>query len=269
MYSLRSKLSYEQFAQFLHNIKELNAGRQNRDETLRRVRDIFGYQHQDLFGAWTRPIHPSVASSTYGYDLILFILPIETQPSSTLIHTFTRAGVFEQLLNKAASSFGAWGDKHITYYGWFVHLGRGSWLLSTSRVSRCLICFPAQRYGHLDMTWVMMSKEMRGSTFHSPPFLICPAAGLTNNFLSWSTPLTCLPKSFTFDIPCSHVCLSKVVQFSGSVWPRSSAPGSGSQIEPGWTGPSPELDGGMVHTVCTILIVSFFMRAIYYVSCKS
>ncbi len=48
---LRSKLSYEQFSQFLHNIKELNAGRQNRDETLRRVKDIFGYQHQDLFGA--------------------------------------------------------------------------------------------------------------------------------------------------------------------------------------------------------------------------
>ncbi|GAX78896.1 hypothetical protein CEUSTIGMA_g6335.t1 [Chlamydomonas eustigma] len=60
----RSKLSYEQFSQFLHNIKELNAGRQNRDDTLRRVRDIFGYQHQDLFG------------------------------------------IFEQLLNKAASSFG-------------------------------------------------------------------------------------------------------------------------------------------------------------------
>ena len=50
MLCFRSKLSYEQFAQFLHNIKELNAGRQNRDETLRRVRDIFGYQHQDLFG---------------------------------------------------------------------------------------------------------------------------------------------------------------------------------------------------------------------------
>ena len=50
---LRSKLSYEQFSQFLHNIKELNAGRQNRDETLRRVRDIFGYQHQDLFGEWS------------------------------------------------------------------------------------------------------------------------------------------------------------------------------------------------------------------------
>eukprot|EP00955_Chlamydomonas_euryale_P067674 359913-Chlamydomonas_euryale.AAC.7 len=64
----RSKLSYEQFSQFLHNIKELNAGRQNRDETLMRVRDIFGYQHQDLFV------------------------------------------VFEQLLNKAASSFGGSGN---------------------------------------------------------------------------------------------------------------------------------------------------------------
>ncbi len=46
----RSKLSYEQFSQFLHNIKELNAGRQKREDTLRRVHDIFGYQHQDLYG---------------------------------------------------------------------------------------------------------------------------------------------------------------------------------------------------------------------------
>lgn len=48
----RAQLSYEQFSQFLHNIKELNAGRQTRDETLRRARDIFGPTHPDLFGAF-------------------------------------------------------------------------------------------------------------------------------------------------------------------------------------------------------------------------
>ncbi|PNW86830.1 hypothetical protein CHLRE_02g097300v5 [Chlamydomonas reinhardtii] len=38
----RAQLSYEQFSQFLHQIKELNAGRQTREETLRRAKDIFG-----------------------------------------------------------------------------------------------------------------------------------------------------------------------------------------------------------------------------------
>ncbi|GIM09912.1 hypothetical protein Vretimale_13710 [Volvox reticuliferus] len=46
----RAQLSYEQFSQFLHNIKELNAGRQSREETLRRSRDIFGPMHQDMYG---------------------------------------------------------------------------------------------------------------------------------------------------------------------------------------------------------------------------
>ncbi|GFR52888.1 hypothetical protein Agub_g15521 [Astrephomene gubernaculifera] len=45
----RAQLSYEQFSQFLHNIKELNAGRQSREETLRRSRDIFGPMHQDMY----------------------------------------------------------------------------------------------------------------------------------------------------------------------------------------------------------------------------
>lgn len=45
----RAQLSYEQFSQFLHNIKELNAGRQSREETLRRARDIFGPAHQDMY----------------------------------------------------------------------------------------------------------------------------------------------------------------------------------------------------------------------------
>lgn len=46
----RSRLSYEQFNQFLQNIKELNAGRITRDETLRRARDLLGVAHSDLFG---------------------------------------------------------------------------------------------------------------------------------------------------------------------------------------------------------------------------
>ncbi|KAG2500506.1 hypothetical protein HYH03_001283 [Edaphochlamys debaryana] len=45
----RAQLSYEQFSQFLNNIRELNAGRQSREETLRRSRDIFGPTHQEMY----------------------------------------------------------------------------------------------------------------------------------------------------------------------------------------------------------------------------
>lgn len=45
----RSRLSYEQFGAFLANIKELNAHRQSREETLRRADEIFGTDNKDLY----------------------------------------------------------------------------------------------------------------------------------------------------------------------------------------------------------------------------
>lgn len=45
----RSRLEYEQFAEFLTNIKELNAGKQTREETLERAHDIFGTGNNDLY----------------------------------------------------------------------------------------------------------------------------------------------------------------------------------------------------------------------------
>lgn len=70
----RAQLSYEQFSQFLHNIKELNAGRQSREETLRRARDIFGPAHQDMYGkcttrkstlpACTRSVNPGTCNAS-------------------------------------------------------------------------------------------------------------------------------------------------------------------------------------------------------------
>ncbi|KAF8766212.1 hypothetical protein HU200_007718 [Digitaria exilis] len=45
----RSRLSYEQFAAFLANIKELNAHRQSQEETLRKADEIFGAENKDLF----------------------------------------------------------------------------------------------------------------------------------------------------------------------------------------------------------------------------
>ncbi|XP_078437462.1 uncharacterized protein At4g15545-like [Wolffia australiana] len=45
----RSRLSYEQFAAFLANIKELNAHRQSREETLKKAEEIFGLDNKDLY----------------------------------------------------------------------------------------------------------------------------------------------------------------------------------------------------------------------------
>ncbi|KAM6570451.1 hypothetical protein CsatB_018436 [Cannabis sativa] len=45
----RSRLSYEQFSAFLANIKELNAQKQTREDTLRKAEEIFGTDNQDLY----------------------------------------------------------------------------------------------------------------------------------------------------------------------------------------------------------------------------
>ncbi|XP_010431641.1 PREDICTED: uncharacterized protein At4g15545-like [Camelina sativa] len=46
---VRSRLSYEQFKAFLATIKELNAQRQTREETLRKADEIFGTENKDLY----------------------------------------------------------------------------------------------------------------------------------------------------------------------------------------------------------------------------
>ncbi|KAH7528147.1 hypothetical protein FEM48_Zijuj05G0041000 [Ziziphus jujuba var. spinosa] len=57
----RSRLSYEQFSAFLANIKELNAQKQTREETLRKAEEIFGTDNKDLYlsfqGLLNRNIH--------------------------------------------------------------------------------------------------------------------------------------------------------------------------------------------------------------------
>ncbi|VVB00108.1 unnamed protein product [Arabis nemorensis] len=45
----RSHLSFEQFSAFLANIKELNAKKQSREETLRKAEEIFGTDNNDLY----------------------------------------------------------------------------------------------------------------------------------------------------------------------------------------------------------------------------
>jgi hypothetical protein len=45
----RSRLGYDDFSSFLQNIKELNAGRQTREETLKKAQDIFKSQNADLY----------------------------------------------------------------------------------------------------------------------------------------------------------------------------------------------------------------------------
>ncbi|KAM3332765.1 hypothetical protein ACQJBY_028112 [Aegilops geniculata] len=48
----RSRLSYEQFAAFLANIKELNAHRQSQEETLEKANQIFGPENKDLLASF-------------------------------------------------------------------------------------------------------------------------------------------------------------------------------------------------------------------------
>ncbi|CAN6229543.1 unnamed protein product [Urochloa humidicola] len=45
----RTRLSYEQFGAFLANIKEFNAQKQSREDTLSKAEDIFGAEHKDLY----------------------------------------------------------------------------------------------------------------------------------------------------------------------------------------------------------------------------
>ncbi|THU56952.1 hypothetical protein C4D60_Mb11t22630 [Musa balbisiana] len=58
---VRSRLSYEQFSAFLSNVKELNAHKQTREETLRKAGEIFGPENKDLYaifeGLITRNLH--------------------------------------------------------------------------------------------------------------------------------------------------------------------------------------------------------------------
>ncbi|KAL9410427.1 hypothetical protein AB3S75_044231 [Citrus x aurantiifolia] len=58
---VRNRLSYEQFAIFLANVKELNAHKQTKEETLRKTDEVFGPENKDLYtifeGLITRNVH--------------------------------------------------------------------------------------------------------------------------------------------------------------------------------------------------------------------
>ena len=45
----RTRLPYEAFAAFLQNIKDLNTGKQSREQTLERACSIFGDSDNDLY----------------------------------------------------------------------------------------------------------------------------------------------------------------------------------------------------------------------------
>ncbi|PON80248.1 WAT1-related protein [Parasponia andersonii] len=58
---VRSRLSYEQFGAFLANVKELNAHKRTKEETLQKADEIFGPENKDLYaifeGLISRNIH--------------------------------------------------------------------------------------------------------------------------------------------------------------------------------------------------------------------
>lgn len=53
---VRTRLSPDQFSSFLSNIKELNSGKQSREETLQRAVGIFGPNSEDLCAIFQRLI---------------------------------------------------------------------------------------------------------------------------------------------------------------------------------------------------------------------
>uniref|UniRef100_A0A6V7QYF1 At4g15545-like C-terminal domain-containing protein n=1 Tax=Ananas comosus var. bracteatus TaxID=296719 RepID=A0A6V7QYF1_ANACO len=57
----RTRLSYEQFAAFLANIKELNANNQSREETLEKAEEIFGTENKDLYISFQNLLNRSLS----------------------------------------------------------------------------------------------------------------------------------------------------------------------------------------------------------------
>ncbi|EEC71546.1 hypothetical protein OsI_03885 [Oryza sativa Indica Group] len=66
----RNRLSYEQFAAFLANIKELNAHRQSREETLQKADEIFGSENKDLFMSFQSLLSRSLSSGVKVYQMM-------------------------------------------------------------------------------------------------------------------------------------------------------------------------------------------------------
>ncbi|XP_020599758.1 uncharacterized protein At4g15545-like [Phalaenopsis equestris] len=56
----RTRLSYEQFGTFLASIKELNAHRKSRQETLANAEEIFGTENKDLYVSFQRLLNRNV-----------------------------------------------------------------------------------------------------------------------------------------------------------------------------------------------------------------
>lgn len=58
---VRTRLSYDQFAAFLSNVKDLNSHKQTKEEMLKKVKEIFGHDHKDLYtvfeGLVARSLH--------------------------------------------------------------------------------------------------------------------------------------------------------------------------------------------------------------------
>ncbi|QCD79923.1 uncharacterized protein At4g15545 isoform X2 [Vigna unguiculata] len=57
---VRNRLSYEQFGAFLANVKELNAHKQTKEETLRKADEIFGPENNDLYNVFEGLINRNV-----------------------------------------------------------------------------------------------------------------------------------------------------------------------------------------------------------------
>jgi len=69
----RTRLSYEQFGAFLANIKEFNAQKQSREDTLSKAEEIFGVEHKDLYISFQNMLNRN-QSWTSARGCVLFLL---------------------------------------------------------------------------------------------------------------------------------------------------------------------------------------------------
>jgi len=69
----RTRLSYEQFGAFLANIKEFNAQKQSREDTLSKAEEIFGVEHKDLYISFQNMLNRN-QSWTSVRGCVLFLL---------------------------------------------------------------------------------------------------------------------------------------------------------------------------------------------------
>ncbi|KAG9141403.1 hypothetical protein Leryth_001850 [Lithospermum erythrorhizon] len=109
----RSRLTYEQFSTFLANIKELNAKRQSREETLRKAEEIFGIDNKDLYlsfqTTWyfTKTLHLFTTTTLRRQTFLRLSRHLSTTPTTSrpnIVKILEERGLLESLTSETLKS---------------------------------------------------------------------------------------------------------------------------------------------------------------------